>query len=181
MARPLFGKREIFIGRGATRGQGLCEIEIQDLRPPSPDYAARLRRPATSGRLAFTATLLSPCVVYDRYLCVRPFLEAEDIAAAAAQPGALKGFDRVRWYSRQMIISGWNAQAGLPKSDILAIAPGSAFLFEKAISPSEVEGEVATLAAVLSQAGYGVGERWAEGFGEIWFQDKFHWEYRYAN
>jgi hypothetical protein len=180
VAPSLLGKREVLVGRGATRGQGFAEIHIQDARPNTPDFAARLRRDMEPGRLAFTVTLLSPCVLYDKYLCARPYLEAEDISAAGGQSGALKGFDLVRSFCRLVTISGWNSQASLPKSDVVAIAPGSAFLFEKAFAPGEREGELARVAGVLEKAVHGIGERWADGFGEVSFQDKFHWEHRYA-
>jgi len=182
VAQTLLGKRELWIGRGATRGQGMAELNIQNLQPPVPNLNWVLRQQQRQPDvLSFTATLLSPCIVYDRYLLARAYITAEDIAEAAGEPGALRRYELApRWFSRLATISGWNAQASLPKSDITAISPGSAFLFQTTVSEREIQDERARLADILERASAGLGERWAEGFGEVSFQDNFHWEFRHA-
>ena len=76
-----------------------------------------------------------------------------------------------------MQLSGWNAQAQLPKSDIWAIAPGSAFLFARPFS-GDRDKEIERLARVLEKAEDGIGERWEEGLGEAVFCDEFHVQQR---
>ena len=72
-------------------------------------------------------------------------------------------------------LSGWNAQAQLPKSDTWAIAPGSAFLFKRKYE-GDPDAEFERLAQILAKAEEGIGERWEEGLGEAVFCDDFHIE-----
>jgi hypothetical protein len=73
-------------------------------------------------------------------------------------------------------IAGWNAAAQMPKPEVRAIAPGSAFLFCRG-GIANPEQEYARLAEALSAAEQeGVGERVEEGFGEIAFCLPFHSE-----
>ena len=175
--------RQLTIGRGATRGQGLAKLEI---RPPLPSAAnprerlAQLnRRFEPKGLVAFTCTLRSPCLVYDDWLCARSYLLPSDIAEAAYAPrGELETYRLTAWFSRMMTIGGWNARASLPKGDIHTLAPGSAFLFTRSVAPGERDVEMDRLAGLLAACETGIGERWEEGFGEAVFCDPFHYALR---
>ena len=175
--------RLLTIGRGATRGQGLATLEA---RPPLASEAnlrerlAQLnRRFEQEGLVAFTCTLLSACLVFDDWLCARSYLMSADIAeAAGAPPTELEGYRLTAWFSRLTTIGGWNARAGLPKGDIHALAPGSAFLFTRSVVPGERDSEMDRLAGLLAACETGIGERWEEGFGEAVFCDPFHYALR---
>ncbi|MCZ2075711.1 MAG: hypothetical protein LC130_12025, partial [Bryobacterales bacterium] len=108
-------------------------------------------------------------------------ITAEDLAEAAEVPGGLDEYRPTAWFSRLERISGWNAQASLPKSDVLAIVSGSAFLFEKQTTTPDVDAEIERLTDILSTAGHGIGERWVGGFGEASFCYDFHYEFRYED
>ena len=173
----------LVVGRGATRGQGrvkvrLTAVEQEKEQRERAELADRIRRLNEAygrpGEVAFTCTLLSPCVVYDRWLCSRLVLEAGDMAEAAGEQAALNGYELRAWYSRGVRISGWNDQAKLPKADVAAIGAGSGFLFSREIDESERETECQRLAEILGRARTGIGERWEEGFGEVEFCDEFH-------
>lgn len=129
-----------------------------------------------AGTAVFSCTVLSPAVVYDKWLLSRSCLCAKDIEDAAGEPGSLTGYDLAACYSRMTTLSGWNAQAQLPKADVWAICAGSAFLFKKSVN--EIEGELNRLAGVLAKAESGIGERWEEGLGEAVFCHRFHVERR---
>jgi hypothetical protein len=141
-----------------------------------------LNRPfLASNRLVFTVTLDSPCLVYDQWGLARPYITPSDIAEAAGRDaGDLADYALADWFSRLISISGWNAQAGLPKSDVLAIAPGSAFLFLRSTTGTVTESarrqEYDRLAAIFVPAAHGIGEKWAEGYGECRFCDPLHWK-----
>jgi|HubBroStandDraft_1064217.scaffolds.fasta_scaffold08776_2 CRISPR-associated protein Csx10 len=176
--------RQLAIGRGATRGQGLAKLEFH---PPPPPSEANLRqrvaglngRFESTGLVAFTCTLRSACLVYDDWLCARSYLLPSDIGeAASVPPGELEAYRLTAWFSRMITIGGWNARASLPKGDIHALAPGSAFLFTRSVAPRERDAEMDRLACILAACETGIGERWEEGFGEAVFCDPFHYALR---
>jgi len=169
----------LILGRGGTRGQGLVELQIGQEASAESDTLSTLTAWndawPDSDTLSFAATLRSPCLVFDEWGRVRPFLTPADISEAAGEPAnALETFTLVDWFSSLTTIGGWNAQAGLPKSDILAITPGSAFLFTAPIRPEHRPAELQRLARLLTAAAAGIGERWAEGFGEVCFCHPVH-------
>lgn len=175
----------LVLGRGGSRGQGRATVTMQAI--PQADERRQVRERlealnalfAPGGRVAFTVTLRSPCLVYDRWLCARPFLTAEDIGEAAGEPtGSLAGYALINWFSRFITVSGWNAQARLPKPDVRAIAPGSAFVFCREVTAESKGAELDRLEDVLSRARRGIGERWEEGFGEASFCDEIHYALR---
>ena len=168
------------LGRGRTRGQGHALLTI-DGTHSAPTVAseeiALMNRPFVGRQcLVFTVTLASPCIVYDKWGLSRPYLLAEDIAEAAGlDAGELAGYELKDWFSRAVRIGGWNAQAGLPKADVSAIAAGSAFLFSRPFTGDDVarEGEYNRLAGIFARVS-GIGEKWSEGFGEAVFCDPIH-------
>jgi hypothetical protein len=168
----------LIVGRGGTRGNGDAVLTFSE--PTEQDPAGLQQRLQAlnqffreSGEIAFTCTLLSPALVFDEFLLARSWIEAEDIAEAAGEPGALAGYEPDARYARMMQLSGWNAQASLPKSDLWAIAPGSAFLFKREYK-GDRDAEIDRLARLLTKAEAGIGERWEEGLGEAVFCDEFH-------
>ncbi|MBZ5534276.1 MAG: hypothetical protein LAO20_22860 [Acidobacteriia bacterium] len=170
--------QELTLGRGVTRGQGVATVSISAPSPGSAPYdeiRASLQlfseNSPSPGYLLFTCTLRSPCIVYDRWLCARSWLTAEDIAEAAGCD--LPGYELRSWFSRTVSHSGWHSAAQMPKPDATAVAAGSAFLFRKQINEADRERECDALARTLSAVS-GIGERWAEGMGEVAFCDEFH-------
>lgn len=173
------GKERILtLGRGVTRGQGRIRVTLKEA---GPDVGLRRRLEelndtlAESGRFGFTVTLRSACCVFDEWLRSRAYLTREDIEQAAGEPGALDEYDLENWHSRLATISGWNAQAGLPKTDIVAIARGSTFLFCRKRENLDVEAEIEKLGRVLDKASVGLGEKWEEGYGEAEFCQELHY------
>lgn len=178
-AAELRKTRELYLGRGSTRGLGRARLEVAEGRDGDEEIGERLRRLnalfEAKGKVVFTVTLRSPCLVYDEWLCTRSWLTTGDIEEAAGAPeGFLEGYRLEAWYSRMVTISGWNAQAGLPRGDEAAIAAGAAFLFAKIVEASQRDAEIQRLAGWLGQAERGIGERLEEGCGEAVVCDEFH-------
>lgn len=171
-------EQELFLGRGTTRGQGRAAVTI-NAQAQSPSKVESLKESlralnhayGRSGEVVFSCTLLSPCIVYDRWLCARSWLTAEDIGEAVGYE--LSGYALHSWFSKTIPLSGWHAAAQLPKPDATAIAPGSVFLFKKKVQEAGRESEYQALAQALV-ACTGIGERWEEGLGEAEFCDDFH-------
>jgi hypothetical protein len=167
-------KRTLRIGRGRTRGMGIVELGVAPKSSPdrTRDLLGKLetlnRSYGRSDEVVFTATLLSQCVVLDEWLLSRPQLEAADIAPD------LDGYILKASYGRMTTLAGWNAQAGLPKPDVAAIAPGSCFLFGRSVPVLERKAELEKLAAILAPYGTGLGEYWEEGLGEVEYCSAFH-------
>jgi hypothetical protein len=175
--------RLLAIGRGATRGQGLATLEARLPLPTEANLRERLallnRKFEPKGLVAFTCTLRSACLVFDEWLCARSYLTPADVAeAAGAPPAELETYRLTAWFSRMTTIGGWNARASLPKGDINALAPGSAFLFTRSVAAGERDAEMDRLAGLLAACETGIGERWEEGFGEAVFCDPFHYALR---
>jgi hypothetical protein len=180
LERACAGTTWLALGRGKTRGQGKVSLQFQKQTATHSTRAEvfqALNRPfVASGRLVFTVTLDSPCLVFDQWGLPRPYLTPGDIGEAAGLPPSdLSDYTLADWFSRSITISGWNAQAGLPKSDVLAISPGSAFLFRRTWgSGVDRQQEYERLAAIFAKAATGIGERWAEGYGGAHFCDEIH-------
>jgi hypothetical protein len=176
-------RRTIYIGRGRTRGQGRIGLSAWETSDTADSELRQrlegLNRRATlfpalasPSRICFTVTLQSPAIVFDRWLLSRPYLTAADVSEE------LSDYRLLACFARSLEISGWHAKAGMPKSEIAAIAPGSSFLFglewrDSATRLAEFDRIVPILDASQTR---GVGERLQEGFGEFIACDSFHFE-----
>ncbi len=169
------------IGRAGTRGCGDAKLSAEEEKESGTvelsERLSAVNAPfADDGDVVFICSLLSPAVVLDEWLTSRSWLSARDIEDAAGEPGSLTGYELAPCYSRTTVLSGWNAQARLPKSDTPAIAAGSAFLFRKHVADRNAE--IDRLVRLLGKAQDGIGERWEEGLGEAVFCHSFHMKRR---
>jgi CRISPR-associated protein Csx10 len=174
----LKGTPELYLGRGRTRGQGRVSLEAR-VRDRSEITAEQIQTfhnaawadfPDLKGQLMFSCTFSSRCLLLDDWLMSKPAPDASDIDSNLA------AFRPHTSFHGMTTVSGWNAIAGLPKSECQAIAAGSAYLFTRPCEPTQVDFE--QLAAALNRTlENGVGERIAEGFGDAAFCHPFHVEY----
>ncbi|MCL4703993.1 hypothetical protein KJ068_02465, partial [bacterium] len=114
----------------------------------------------------FSITLNSHLILKDAL--GRPLL-------SAAAPGDFGLGDEVQIFAKflsKAIVAGWNAAQGLPKPDTAVLARGSVFGFR---APRENSEEIKTKLRALEMSG--VGERRAEGFGQITVCHPFHVKY----
>jgi len=180
----LIGKgRDVYVGRGRSRGQGRVRVSIFEEAARSPsrirDKIERMNQVARrlggqNDSVVFSCTLDSATVLYDRWLRPRSCLEARDLGLAPAANE--EPYEIVAQFQRTAPITGWHAKGGLPKSETVAVSPGSCFLFRRhRCADPEVEYQrLAVIFAGLEECG--VGERLDEGFGEVTFCRTLHCE-----
>jgi hypothetical protein len=175
-----FSLSRLTLGRGGTRGQGHVKLDVYEAPAAGTDgLRARIgemnRKWGRANEVVFSCTFLSPCLVLDEWLLSRSYPAISDLEEACGAPGGeLAGYRLTTQFSQWTRIAGWNAQAGLPKSEVDAIAAGSSYLFIREVAEGENEAEMDRLAAMFARAERGVGERWEEGFGEAVFCHPYH-------
>lgn len=103
---------------------------------------------------ALRVDLVTPAIVFDRYLRYRESLTPADLGLSRP------AFDGA--FARSRLVAGWNAAHGLPKPDELAVQAGSSYLLHR---PTSGVGE--ELQALAAAARQGIGRRRSEGFGAI--------------
>lgn len=175
------------VGSGA--GRGLGRVEARVVPPPvRPSLAERLAawNQKLMQRQAIVAGLPGAAPAGDaHYFSVTlqsdAILRAEDgwspgvqldaaalwraVGERSAPPGALR---LVRSYAATTTRGGWNAIWGLRKETALATQAGSVYLYQV----DDLDGWVERLERLEA---LGVGDRRAEGFGQVRICDEFHY------
>lgn len=159
---------------GSARARGLGEARLRVL-PVAANALAELDARLTAfqtlvpqaDRLHFSLTARAPLLVYDALgapaLRLTPaILQSYGVLlpTGIAEGCALVESDR---------LSGWSQAWGLPKPVSPAIAAGSVFTYS--VPPTERDSLLGFLQALETD---GLGERRAEGFGELFACDQFH-------
>lgn len=156
----------IRIGRARSRGQGEALLRRLRAADDTDEVKKRLaecqaKAALMSGRLAgkavFAVTLQAPAMVRDSYLLSRTWLEPADV-------GLGRDWTLMSWFSLGWTVAGWHAAAGVPRSEQIAIAPGSCFLFGRDVANIDM---VALQSAAVRLEEEGIGERRIEGMGEV--------------
>lgn len=177
-------REHLSVGKARTRGMG--ELAIDEFAPdnkPGPvageDFDARWNafnelaqnRSGKKDFCCFSLTLTSHLALTDNF--GMPMLNRLDRKDLGLED-ALSEDDwknRISYTSRALV-SGWNAAQGLPKPDVLALRRGSVIGVAAHISSKNEEDELKTALKKLEIKG--VGERRAEGFGQIVVCHPFH-------
>ncbi len=170
------GERELYLGRGRSRGQGRTRLQVDEIGPPDMNTAqarieqfnreARRLYPEFQNQLLFSCTLRSHAILFDEWLLSRSWLEATDLG--------LKEFQLLSWFSSEAGVTGWHAAENLPRAEMHAMASGSCFLFGREAT-GNLEQDCRMLAKIAVELETnGIGERRAEGFGEVRCCDEFH-------
>lgn len=181
------------VGSGTARGLGLVETEVETIS--STDELARLRErserlnseikrrwdelkqwPAgcdnpphspDTGRY-FTIDLYSDAILKERSLLPTNLLSATLLRERCGVED--DSLQLVRAYSGYSYRGGWNSAQGLPKDVDVVTTLGSVFVFWTT-QPEKWE------APLLDLETWGIGERTAEGFGQVRVCDQFHLNY----
>lgn len=144
---------------------------VQALQQRVEDFTRQFKAAAAQAGLAAPAaayvpiTLTSDAVLYDELLRPRLHLKDTDLFTNNQQRARL-----VFHAANRKQITGWSMLWGLPKVDDWAIGMGSVFLF------ALEQVDATTWAALLQVQQQGVGERRAEGFGQVAVANPFHLE-----
>lgn len=174
------GEGLLRLGTNRTRGLGrLAVTECHGVEAPADTAAAlggrveswnqTLRQAADEAAVTLPPgwyipiTLTADALVFDPLLRWRLRLDGDALAEAGVPVGTL-----VYQSAGVRRVSGWNGLWGLPREDALAIEMGSVFLLHFEPEPD--------FAALLRLQEEGIGERRAEGFGQLSVADRFHWE-----
>lgn len=181
--------RRLSLGGGVSRGLGRVSLAARHLRAPKPSLAERVAafnqklrqrwqqwqvfgnpwQPLPPERQYFSIGLQSGAILKERWqrttVLTPPMLQEE----ANCEDGSLVLELACSSYA---YVSGWNAAWGLFKDVELVTTQGSVFL----LSTTQMERWIPILAEMEY---WGIGERTAEGFGQIEVCSLFHhhfWE-----
>ncbi len=177
----LQNSRELYMGGGRSRGQGLLEIVDvagQSWTEQVHDGSSLKQRLIAFNERAveekcinrdeslFTLTFHSDTILYDRFMRPKGKVEAEDLARYC--DNRLTKAVAVETFSRTIYIEGWNAAQGLPVRTATALQTGSVVAVKTVLSIQEL---ISMLEPIEK---YGFGERTLEGFGRVKVCDPFH-------
>ena len=170
---------EVRIGRSSKDDYGLAAITPTPPAPLSPERerTGRSQRPHDAGeQLTLKVWLLSDLLLRDARL--RPTTSVDDLrrelerrigtgVTLTIQTQQDDGRDLVaaRPHRRESWHTGW----GLPRPSLVGLAAGSCMVFDvTGVTPANHEGYLRRLVAIETE---GLGERRAEGFGQVRFDD----------
>ena len=166
------------IGTARARGMGLVRLYLQDMSTELPAVEAKLDafqpkdekgEPLDRARLYFALTLRAPVLLYDSKGQPTTTITPELLKAYVSQvPGSLEFLSKAS-VMEQEIWTGWSPAWGLPKPVTPAMAAGSVLAFR-----APMEERNAVLAFLQEIEENGLGERLAEGWGEVVACDPFH-------
>jgi CRISPR-associated protein Csx10 len=147
------------LGRSRKDDYGAAELTVQDPGPPPAPY------PCSGGKLF--VWVLSDVLLRDERL--RPAVDPDTLGRELEQRlgvhlRAADGLMDPPPFTRVRRCESWHTGWGLPRPSLVAIQAGSAVVFTLA-------GDPPTPAALARVEADGVGERTAEGFGQVRFND----------
>ncbi len=156
------------VGKGRSRGLGWVRVEQVEPKPllstsASDRFAIFKQR---RGNPVLAVTLLSDAIFQDKYLRDKTAPDVFDLASLCIDPGDWQPRPAKAFASTRMVFGFDGYPLQLPRAPRLAVAAGSAFLFEpkNGATPKVPEGN-----------GVGrIGEVNAEGFGKAVLWHSFH-------
>ncbi len=166
---------------GTARARGMGAVTLRWTEKPAPELPLLEKRLGdfqpkdTDGQELdpdhwyFALTLRSPLLIYDKQGRPTTRLEKDVLEDyVSAIPQGLEFLREASVIEREEW-SGWSAAWGLPKPVVTAVAAGSVLAFRAPKGEKE-----AVLAFLQEVEKYGLGERRAEGWGEVVACDPFH-------
>lgn len=139
--------KNILLGKARTAGYGRANITTHDLREMNEIPKSALKQ--------FALVLLSPALVRNE-----DGQFTLDISTALSKRlDRVATIDMTQTFSKSEIVGGFNRTWGLPLPQSIAIAAGSVFYVH-------LDNEI-TVAEIKALEETGIGERRAEGFGEL--------------
>jgi len=171
------GAYNLRIGTARARGMGEVALYLPEKPEPSADLNARLElmQPRDQqqnlldpAHLYFSLTLRSPLLLYDVQGQPARTISSEILKDYVQLPNGLEFLARAS-FIEQETWSGWSSAWGLPKPVVPAMAPGSVLAFR---APAVERESVVKFWQEVQETG--LGERLAEGWGEVVPCDPFH-------
>ncbi|HEU5379535.1 MAG TPA: RAMP superfamily CRISPR-associated protein [Ktedonobacteraceae bacterium] len=173
------------VGTGRSRGLGKVHLSVQPLPDDQYSLAAfkqrldafdtsfreRVKKLAPElelGPFYFALTLHSPTILHDDLLRYRTSIDEQVLAELSGLPAdSLRAIYQTTGTRR---ITGWNELWGTPRFHEYALETGSVFFFASDKRDDEL------LQALFRLEQDGIGQRRAEGFGNVCISDPFHLE-----
>jgi CRISPR-associated protein Csx10 len=170
------GGYRLRIGTARARGLGEAVLILREMST-SNNLPSRLNefqpkdeeaKPLDSKHIYFSLTARSPVLVLNHVGLPTPDLSSEILKSYAAIPTDLELLPEVSSVEQELV-TGWSQAWGLPKPLSSAIAAGSVFTYR---APAEERKAVLQFLEFVET--HGLGERLAEGFGELIACEPFH-------
>lgn len=166
------------IGSARARGMGQVLLTLPEKPEPEPDLEARLDQfqPADSAGqrldpdyLYWSLSLRAPLLMYDKFGRPADLADlADTLAAYADRPAGLEFLPQASVVERETW-GGWSPVWSLPKPIEPALSAGSVLTFRV---PQAGRAGLIPFLKTLQETG--LGERRAEGWGEVSICDPFH-------
>ena len=170
----VIGNDHLSVGKARTRGLGELAVVEEFTLEREDDFDERwsafnkvlLDRNASDEYCYFCVTLKSRLILRDSL--GRPALDTLGTEYCPIVE-SISGIERTAAFLNTVMVSGWNAAQGLPKPDMPALARGAVLGFR-----AKKADEQALKDQLRLLENTGLGERRAEGFGQINVCDSFH-------
>ncbi len=178
----LANQPEISVGQGRSRGLGLLRLTLPPVSPTDrlafEEQTAAIRSfsalaGSTDDTLLLPVTLEADTILRDNYLLACSSADPQHVLARY-HPGVPASMRLVYAQQRTQWIGGWEQIRRLPRAPQLVINQGSVWVF--AVDEAELAAALNWWNAVQDR---GLGERRAEGFGQLRLLHPFH-DYRDA-
>ncbi len=174
LAKVIPDREHVSVGKARTRGLGELSIQKRQELSDKNDFDDRWRkfnqalqnRNSSDEYCYFSITLKSHLILRDAL--GRPVLDALGTNNDPLSQ-SLPQSERIAAFLNRCMVSGWNAAQGLPKPDVPALARGSVLGFR-----AKKGDEKALKEQLRLLENTGLGDRRAEGFGQISVCDSFH-------
>jgi len=194
------------LGGRSTSGMGLVEVNAEEREPETATEIQQRVEQLTARftqRIAwyedfgsneewhltgslFTITLLSDAILYEKGWLPTMVLTSEMLQEATRVYAQRLGDSittckagieatLVRSFAAYGVVGGWNVMWNTHKPAEISTQMGSVFLFS---TTQPLDADACTLLAMLQQDG--IGERRAEGYGQLRVCDEFHMEYAWG-
>lgn len=171
------------LGYGRTRGMGLVQItqcyvdspylwedELRERLVKFNEKAEAMNCCIPAGHTLFALALLSDTILLDPFLRPQAGIDGSTLAREVDQ--TLANSQLLAAFARTRQVYGWSSPHGLPLPADLALTAGSVFVFQTTLSVDAL----ATILAGADVEQVGIGERRAEGFGQVVVCHPFHQE-----
>lgn len=171
---------QLLIGNAISRGLGRCQVLKLSKAPDKPGISARIEKfnAAAQGHKLekgtwISLTLHTPAFFVDDYLMANLAPQGSDLLQAAEtneeqHAGVLVGLEKIYQNARPYRLTGWNQQAGFPRTTEMGLQAGSVMVFRAPALTDEL------IAALTHLESAGIGLNREAGFGKVSVCDSVH-------
>lgn len=152
----------------STSGEGPDDIQQRVERLTSKFQAQAALYETLGGTPFAVGTIFTVNLLSDAILLEQGWLPTQEFSAAMLKEATGIEATLLRSFTTTQVVGGWNVSWQRPKPSEIAVSMGGVYVFR-----TEQKPDYARLAALQLD---GIGERRAEGYGQIRICDEFHLE-----